>query len=55
MEASALMVILPKRFSNRNMLRLLCGAVAALRLVTMEHKGTYLLARTATSLRLPYV
>jgi hypothetical protein len=48
MEASARTVVSPQRFSKRNMLHFLYGAVAAQRLaVAMEHEGTYLLARTS--------
>jgi hypothetical protein len=37
-----------QRFSKRNMLQFLCGAVAAQRLaVATEHERTYLLARTS--------
>jgi hypothetical protein len=44
MQASARTVVLPQRFSKRNMLHFLCGAVAAQRLVVaMEHERTYLL------------
>jgi len=47
MEASARTVVSPQRFSKRNMLHFMCGAVAARRLaVAMEHEGTYLLACT---------
>jgi hypothetical protein len=47
MEASGRTVVSPQRFSKRNMLHFLCGAVAAQRLaVAMEHEGTHLLART---------
>jgi hypothetical protein len=46
MQASPRPVVLPQRFSKRNMLHFLCGAVAAQRLaVAMEHERTYLLAR----------
>jgi len=57
MEASARTVVSPQRFSKHNMRHLLCGAVAAQRLaVAMEHKGTYLLARTSgkTTARPPF-
>jgi len=44
MEASARTVVSPQRFSKRNMLHFLCGAVAAQQLaVAMEHERTYLL------------
>jgi acetylglutamate kinase len=47
-EASALTVVSPLRFSKRNMLHFLRGAVAAQRLaVAMEHERTYLLVRTS--------
>jgi hypothetical protein len=47
MEASARTVVSAQRISKRNMLHFLCGAVAAQRLaVAMEHKRTYVLART---------
>jgi hypothetical protein len=40
--------VLPLRFSKRNMLHFLCGAVAAQRLaMAMEHETAYLLARRA--------
>jgi hypothetical protein len=48
MEARARTVVSPQRFSKRNMLHFLCGAVAAQRLaVAMEHTGTNLLAPTS--------
>jgi hypothetical protein len=48
MEASARTVVSSLRFSKRNMLHFLCGAVAAQRLaVAMEHERTNLLARTS--------
>jgi len=48
MEASSRAVVSQQRFSKRNMLHFLCGAVAAQRLAaTMEHERTYLLARTS--------
>jgi len=48
MEANARTVVPPQRFSKRNMLHFLCGAVAAERLaVAVEHEITYLLARTS--------
>jgi hypothetical protein len=41
MEASAQTVVSPLRFSKRNMLYFLCGAVAAQRLaVAIEYEGT---------------
>jgi len=47
MEMSARTVVSLQRFSKRNMLHFLCGAVAAERLaVTMEHERTYLLVCT---------
>jgi hypothetical protein len=46
--SSSRAVVLPQRFSKRNMFHFLCGAVAAQRLaVAMEHERTYLLARTS--------
>ena len=48
MEASAQTVVSPQRFSKRNMLHFVCGAVAAQQLpVTMEHKKTYCLRKRA--------
>jgi len=48
MEASARTFVSPQRFSKRNMIHFLCGAVDAQRLaVAMEHERTYLLARTS--------
>jgi hypothetical protein len=53
MEASARTVVSLLRYSKRNMLRFLCGAVrcgalSAQRLVVaMEHERTYMLARTS--------
>jgi hypothetical protein len=48
MKASARTVVSPLRFSKRNMLHFLCGAVAAQRLsVAMEHEHTCLRARAA--------
>jgi hypothetical protein len=48
MEASARTIVSPLRFSKRNMLHFLCGAVAAQQLaVAMQHERTYLLARTS--------
>jgi len=48
MQASALTVVSPQRFSKRNMLHFPCGAVAALRLaMAMEHERIHLLARTS--------
>jgi hypothetical protein len=48
MEANARTVVPPQRFSKRNMLQFLGGAVVAQRLaVAMEHERTYLLARTS--------
>jgi hypothetical protein len=48
MEASTRTVVSPQRFSKRNMLRLLCGAVrCGSNAVAMQHKGTYLLAPTS--------
>jgi hypothetical protein len=57
MGASARTVVSQLRFSKRNMLNFLCGAVAAQRLaVAMEHERTYLLARTSgkTTARPPF-
>jgi hypothetical protein len=60
MEPSARTIVSPQRLSKRNMLHFLCCAVAVRQLaVTMEHEGTYLLARTsgnrtAANLRLPF-
>jgi hypothetical protein len=59
MEASALTVVSPLRFSKRNMLHFLCSAVAAQRLaVAVEQERTCAHERqnncTATSLRLPF-
>jgi len=57
MEASARTVVSPQRFSKRNALHIVCGSVtagAAQRLaVAMQHKRTYLLARTPASLFQP--
>jgi hypothetical protein len=48
MEASPWTVVSPQRFSKRNVLHFLCGAVAAQQLVVaMEHERTYLLERTS--------
>jgi hypothetical protein len=48
MEVRARTVVSPLRFSKRNMLNFLCGAVAAQRLaVAMEHEKTYRLVRTS--------
>jgi hypothetical protein len=41
MEARARTIVSPLRFSKRNMLHFLCGAVA------MEHETTYLLVHTS--------
>jgi hypothetical protein len=49
MEKSARAVVSPQRFSKRNMLHFLCGAVAAQRLaVATEHERTCLFARTSS-------
>jgi hypothetical protein len=56
MEATAQTVVSLLRFSGRNVLHFLCGAVAAQRLaVAMEHERIYQLARTSskTTARLP--
>jgi hypothetical protein len=48
MQASPRTVVSPQRFSKRNMLHFLCGAVTAQRLaVAMENERTYLLERTS--------
>jgi hypothetical protein len=48
MEASARTVVSPERFSKRDMLHFLGGAVAAQQLaVAVEHEVTYLLAPTS--------
>jgi len=62
MQASSRAVVSPQRFSRRNMLHFLCGAVAAQRLaVAMEHEKNVPACaherqnnRTAASIRLPY-
>jgi len=47
MEASARTFVSPQRFSKRNILHFLGGAVAAQRLaVAIEHDITYMFART---------